>query len=125
MSQAFGPPPELGAVSVAFVPLVHQHMLTTKSGARLHHGRRLHPTIRGGVGCPLEWPNSASTGKLADHGHGIGGYCLICRRLFDVSLQVLILERGRDSSCIGMAPLRCPGCEGRRTQYTIVAPSKA
>ena len=33
-------------------------------------------------------------GKLADHGYGIDGYCLACRRLFNVSLTVLMLERG-------------------------------
>jgi hypothetical protein len=47
-------------------------------------------------------------GKLADHGYGIGGYCLACRRLFNVSLTVLMLERGRDCSPIGMAQLRWP-----------------
>jgi hypothetical protein len=63
-------------------------------------------------------------GKLADHGHGIGGYCLDCRRLFTVSMTLLLLERGRDYSPIRMAPLRCPGCGERRTQYSIIAPSK-
>jgi hypothetical protein len=58
-------------------------------------------------------------GKLADH-----GYCLACRRLFGVSLTVLILERGRDCSPIRMSPLRCRGCSDRRTQYSIIAPSK-
>jgi hypothetical protein len=24
-------------------------------------------------------------GKLRAHGHGIGGYCLVCQRIFDVS----------------------------------------
>jgi hypothetical protein len=33
-------------------------------------------------------------GKLYAHGHGLGGYCLVCQRVFDVSLPVLILERG-------------------------------
>jgi hypothetical protein len=42
-----------------------------------------------------------------------------------MSLPVLILERGRDYSPIRMAPLRCPGCGERRTQYSIIAPSKA
>jgi hypothetical protein len=64
-------------------------------------------------------------GKLEEHGHGTGGYCLDCRRLFDVSPTVLILERGRDYSPIGMTPLRCPGCGERRTQYSIISPSKA
>ena len=60
-------------------------------------------------------------GKLYAHGHGIGGYCLDCRRLFAVSLTVLMLERGRDYSPIRMAPVRCPGCGKRRTQYSIIA----
>jgi hypothetical protein len=64
-------------------------------------------------------------GKLEEHGHGIGGYYLDCRRLFNTSLTVLILERGRDYSPIRMAPLRCPGCGERHTQYSIIAPSKA
>jgi hypothetical protein len=63
-------------------------------------------------------------GKLADHGHGIGGYCLACRRRFAVSMTVLMLERGRDYSPIRMAPLRCPGCGGRHTRYSITAPSR-
>jgi hypothetical protein len=55
-------------------------------------------------------------GKLADHGHGIGGYCLDCRRLFQVSMAVLILERGRDCRTVRMTPpLRCPGCGERQT----------
>jgi hypothetical protein len=49
-------------------------------------------------------------GKLAGHGYGIRGYCLDCRRLFAVSLTVLMMERGRDCSPIRMTPLRCPGC---------------
>jgi hypothetical protein len=64
-------------------------------------------------------------GKLADHNHSVGGYCLDCRRLFNTSLAVLILERGRDYSPIRMAPVRCPGCGERRTQCSIIAPSKA
>jgi hypothetical protein len=59
-------------------------------------------------------------GKLEEHGHGIGGYCLDCRRLFNTSLAVLILERGRDCSTIRMPPLRCPGCGERRTKYSII-----
>jgi hypothetical protein len=60
-------------------------------------------------------------GKLYAHGHGIGGYG---RRLFQVSMAVLILERGRDCRTVRMTPpLRCPGCGGREPQYTIIAPS--
>ena len=36
-------------------------------------------------------------GKLRMHGHGIGGYCLICQRLFSVSMTALIAERGADT----------------------------
>jgi hypothetical protein len=62
-------------------------------------------------------------GKLYAHGHGIGDYCLDCRRLFNVSMAVLTLERGRDCRTVRMTPpLRCPGCGGRETQYTIIAP---
>jgi hypothetical protein len=32
-------------------------------------------------------------GKLYVHGHGIGGYCLACQRLFETSLPALIKER--------------------------------
>jgi hypothetical protein len=28
-------------------------------------------------------------GKLYAHGHGIGGYCLVCQRVFVVSLPAL------------------------------------
>jgi hypothetical protein len=30
------------------------------------------------------------------YGHSIGGYCLVCQRIFDVSLPALIKERGGD-----------------------------
>jgi hypothetical protein len=62
-------------------------------------------------------------GKLAGHGYGVGGYCLDCVGC-SPSLAVLMLERGRDCSPIRMAPLRCPGCGERSTQYSIIAPSK-
>jgi hypothetical protein len=32
-------------------------------------------------------------GKLYAHGHGIGGYCFVCQRIFDVSIVALIRER--------------------------------
>jgi hypothetical protein len=48
-------------------------------------------------------------GKLEEYGHGIGGYCLDCRRLFDTSLAVLILERGRDYSPIPHGAAAVPG----------------
>ncbi len=63
-------------------------------------------------------------GKLHMHGHGIGGYCLICQRLFRVSIAALIAERGEDCRVRGMKPLTCPGCEGKRTQFSITARSR-
>jgi hypothetical protein len=39
-------------------------------------------------------------GKLHQHAHGIGGYCLICRKLFAVdmgAMAALVAERGADS----------------------------
>jgi hypothetical protein len=36
-------------------------------------------------------------GKLYVHGHGIGGYCLACRRVSSVSLPALMRERGGDA----------------------------
>jgi hypothetical protein len=61
-------------------------------------------------------------GKLYAHGHGIGGYCLTCQRVFSVSLPARIKERGGDCRYIGMKPLTCPGCQGRRTPFQIIAP---
>ena len=63
-------------------------------------------------------------GKLHMHGHGIGGYCLICQRLFSVSMTALIIERGEHCRVRGMKPLTCPGCQGRRTQFSIAAPTR-
>jgi hypothetical protein len=54
----------------------------------------------------------------------MGGYCLVCQRVFLVSLPALIKERGGDCRYIGMKPLACPGCQGRRTTFQIIAPSK-
>jgi hypothetical protein len=62
--------------------------------------------------------------KLYAHGHGVGGYCRDCRRLFSVSIVVLIRERGADSPVVGMKPLPCPVCGGHLTNLTITAPSK-
>ena len=58
-------------------------------------------------------------GKL--YAHGMGGYCLTCQCIFAVSL---INERGGDCRYIGMKPLTCPDCQGRRTKFQITAPSK-
>jgi hypothetical protein len=54
------------------------------------------------------------------HGYGIGGYCLACQRFFSASLAALIQERGGDARVVGMKPLTCPGCLGRRTTFQIV-----
>ena len=43
--------------------------------------------------------------KLHAYGHGIGGYCRACRRLFSVSMPDLIRDRGADSPVVGMRPL--------------------
>ena len=48
--------------------------------------------------------------KLMDHGHGLFGDCLACRRSFDISLPALIAERGGNSGAheAGAVPaLRC------------------
>jgi hypothetical protein len=44
-------------------------------------------------------------GKLYARGHGIGGYCLACQRVFAASLPALIKERGGDARVAGMRPL--------------------
>jgi hypothetical protein len=64
----------------------------------------------------------ATLGQLYAHRHGIGGYCLVCQRLFDVSLPALIAERGGDTLVARMKPLTCPGCGGKRTQFNIITP---
>jgi hypothetical protein len=58
-------------------------------------------------------------GKLYAHGHGIAGYCLTCQRLFAVDMVEFLRERGWECPIVGMKPLICPGCSGRRTQYSI------
>jgi hypothetical protein len=63
-------------------------------------------------------------GKLYAHGHGIGGCCLACQRVFAVSLPALIKERRGDCRYIGMRPLSCPGCRGRRTTFQVTAPAR-
>jgi hypothetical protein len=44
--------------------------------------------------------------------------------VFTVSLPTLIKERGGDARVVGMKPLTCPGFQGRRTTFQIVAPAK-
>ena len=34
-------------------------------------------------------------------------------------MPTLIAERGGDSPVVGMKPLTCPGCHGRRTTFSI------
>lgn len=58
------------------------------------------------------------------HGHGIGGYCLDYQRLFNLEMAALIAERGEDCRLSGMAPLTCPGCQGKHTQFSVTAPSR-
>lgn len=47
------------------------------------------------------------------------------RAAFDIDLDRLIAERGADATCIGMPPVPCPRCGSRRTEYRVLAPSKA
>jgi len=61
--------------------------------------------------------------KLLDHRHGLFGYCLRCRRSFDIDLPALIAERGGDSRIVGMKRLRCPTCCAV-AEHRITAPSK-
>ena len=63
-------------------------------------------------------------GKLYAHGHSIGGYCLVCQRVFVVSLPTLIAERGGGARVVGMKPVTCPGCQRRRTTFQITPPAK-
>jgi hypothetical protein len=77
--------------------------------------------------CPTQITSSIvldTLGKLHARGHGVGGYCLACQRVFSVSLPALIKERGGDSKVVGMRPLTCPGCQGRRTTFQITAPAR-
>jgi hypothetical protein len=43
--------------------------------------------------------------KLHAHGHGVGGYCRSCRRLFSISMPDLMRDRGANSPVVGMRPL--------------------
>jgi hypothetical protein len=61
-------------------------------------------------------------GKLADRRHRLLGYCLICRKSFDVALDLLIRARGRDCEIVGMKPLKCPRCQGFHTEVRILPP---
>jgi hypothetical protein len=58
-------------------------------------------------------------GKLYADGRGIGGYCSACQRVFSVSIVALIKERGGDCKGVGMKPLACPSCGGRRTRLQV------
>ena len=62
-------------------------------------------------------------GQLADRRHRLSGYCLICRKSFDVALNLLIRTRGRDCEIVGMKPLKCPGCQGFHTE--VIRPPKS
>ena len=43
---------------------------------------------------------------------------------FDIDLARLIAERGAAMSIIGMLPVACPRCGGRRTEIRITTPSR-
>jgi rubredoxin len=58
------------------------------------------------------------------YGHGIGGYCLVCQRIFDVPLPALIKERGGAAHMVGKRPWVCPDCGGRRTTFQVTAPRR-
>jgi len=62
--------------------------------------------------------------KISAHGHGIDGYCIDCRHLFQVSVAALITERGGDSRVAGMR-LICPGCGGTHTTFSVTAPGRS
>jgi hypothetical protein len=78
-------------------------------------------------------------GRLRAHRHGLFGYCLACDErhrnpvpgeqriggIFAIDLDALIAERGADASCIRMAPIPCPRCGSRQTEYRIIAPARA
>jgi hypothetical protein len=61
-------------------------------------------------------------GNLADQGDRLFGYCLICRKSFDVALDLLIRTRGRNCEIAGMKPLKCSGCPGFLTECRILSP---
>ena len=63
-------------------------------------------------------------GKLYAHGHGLSGYCRPCRRYFLVPMTLLIATRGPDSPVVGMRPVTCARCLGRKTEIRVLAPSK-
>lgn len=75
-------------------------------------------------------------GKLRAHGRGLWGWCRGCAKLyrmsdppqrrplasFDIDMLALIAERGADYSIIRMAPVTCPRCGSRETEYRISTP---
>jgi hypothetical protein len=42
----------------------------------------------------------------------------------DLIVLDTLKDRGGECRYIGMKPLACPGCQGRRTTFQIIAPSK-
>jgi hypothetical protein len=48
--------------------------------------------------------------KLVAQCHGLTGYRVTRERGFAISMAVLIAERGRYSSVVGMRATRCPRC---------------
>jgi hypothetical protein len=63
-------------------------------------------------------------GKLADGAYRLSGHCLICRKDFDVALDLLIRTRGRDCEIVGMKPLKCLNCQGFHTELRILPPKR-
>jgi hypothetical protein len=72
-------------------------------------------------------------GRLADHGHGLAGWCLDCaaryrpsapaaeqrRAGFDIDIAALIAERGADAKIVGLRPPPCPRCGLARTEMRL------
>lgn len=79
-----------------------------------------------------------SLGTLLEGGYALWSSCQDCaeayrkdlppelrrRAEFKLDLRALIAGRGPDSPFVGMAPVPCPGCGGRRTSTFMIPPSK-
>jgi hypothetical protein len=77
-------------------------------------------------------------GKLHAHGYSLWGWCRDCAKLyrmgqraeervlaaFDIDMAALIAERGADHSFIRMAPVPCPRCGSRDTEYRRNTPPR-
>jgi hypothetical protein len=81
-------------------------------------------------------PPAGTFAWLRDHRFTLFGSCDDCAALyrkdlpaservpafFDIDLEKLIAERGAGASYIRMAPVPCPRCGSRRTQYRLSPP---